>query len=256
MILKIRTKDVLEELLRHGNSPSWVISESRINQIKNVEIYQFDGKKVLKADFNLDKSSRTESGRLIVAFSDAKIEVADYKWVGQNPIKYESSSNIEVTPIHEFETKVGFYAGKFNEDDNIEECCYPGEKPDFILLGTFKNFNGKKDFVGRVITNWCDNLPTDSLIYEGKSVFDQGGIAEDEEGKDLWLNTSKDFPNLLTEIESLYDFLEIDSDEEHYNLCDEIPDEIRLYNLFEGQVINLNNVKKSNGEKLGLEIYL
>ena len=256
MILKIRTKDALEDLLRHSNSPSWVISESRINQIKNVEIHQFDGKRVLKADFDLIRSSRTDSGRLIVAFSNAIIEEVDYKWVGQNPIKYESSSNVEISPIHELQTKIGFYAGKYNASDNIEECCYPGDKPDFILLGTFKNFNGKQDFVGRVITNWCDDLPTDSLIYEGKSVFDQGGIAEDKEGNDLWLIASKDFPNLLTEIESLYDYLEIDSDEEHYNLSKEIPDELRLYNLFEGQIVNLNEVKKSNGSDLGIELYL
>jgi len=163
---------------------------------------------------------------------------------------------LKISPIHELETKIGFYAGKYNDLENIEECFYPGEKPDFILLGTFKNFNGKKDFIGRVIANGCDDLPTDSLIYEGKSVFDQGGIAEDEEGNDLWLIASKDFPNLLTEIESLYDYLEIDSDEEHYNLSKEIPDELRLYNLFEGQIVNLNEVKKSNGSDLGIELYL
>jgi hypothetical protein len=256
MILKIRTKDILEELLRQGNSPSWVISESRINQIKNVEIYQFDGKKVLKANFDLGKSSRTDSGRLIVAFSNAKIEESDYKWVGQNPIKYESSSNIEVSPIHELETKVGFYAGKYNDSENIEECCFAGDKPDFILLGTFKDFNGKKDFVGRIITNWCDKYSTDSLIFEGKSVWDHGGIAEDEKGNDLWIQVSRDFPNLFSQIESLYDLLESDEDEQHYNLSEEIPDELRLYNLFEGQIINLNEVKKSNGVDLGIELYL
>jgi len=255
MILKIRTKDALEELLRHRNSPSWVIAEYRENQIKKVEIYQFDGKKVLKADFDLIRSSRTEDNRLIVAFSNAIIEETDYKWVGQNPIKYEYLSNIEAVQ-DELDIKVGFYAGKYNDSENLEECCFAGDKPDFILLGTFKNLNGKKDFVGRVITNWCDDLPTDSLIYEGKSVFDQGGIAEDEEGNDLWLSASKDFPNLLTEIESLYDYLEIDFDEEHYNLSKEIPDELRLYNLFEGQIVNLNEVKKSNGFKLGIEVYL
>ena len=72
----------------------------------------------------------------------------------------------------------------------------------------------------------------------------------------MWLIASKDFPNLLTEIESLYDYLEIDSDEEHYNLSKEIPDELRLYNLFEGQIVNLNEVKKSNGLNLGIELYL
>ena len=41
MILKIRTKDNLEDLLRHRNSPSWVISETRVSQIEEIEIYQF-----------------------------------------------------------------------------------------------------------------------------------------------------------------------------------------------------------------------
>lgn len=152
--------------------------------------------------------------------------------------------------------KIGFYAGKVNEDDNIEECCYAGDKPDFIILGGFANNEDKKEFIGRVITNWCDKYPTDSLVYGGKNVIDQGGIAEDEEGNDLWLTVSKDFPNLLSEIETLYDFLETDSDEEHYNLSSEIPDEIRLFNLYEGNKINLQNVKKGDGSNLGIELYL
>jgi hypothetical protein len=152
--------------------------------------------------------------------------------------------------------KIGFYAGKVNEDDNIEECCYAGDKPDFIILGGFTNNDGKKEFIGRVITNWCDKYPTDSLIYGGKYVIDQGGIAEDEEGNDLWITVSKDFPNLLSEIETLYDFLETDSDEEHYNLSVEIPDEIRLFTLYEGNKIDIQNVKKGDGSNLGIELYL
>jgi len=115
MILQIRTKDNLEDLLRHGNSPSWVVSEGKINDIEKVEIYQFDGKRVLKADFDKILSSRTESGRLIVAFSKGSIEDCDHKWIGQNPIKYSrgnetihnNNSTMESNPI-----KVGFYAGK------------------------------------------------------------------------------------------------------------------------------------------------
>jgi hypothetical protein len=257
MILKIRTKDNLEELVRHRNSPSWVIAEYRVNQIKKVEIYQFNGKKVLKADFDLIRSSRTEDNRLIVAFSNAIIEEVDYKWVGQNPIKYEYLSNIDASQIHELEIKVGFYAGKVNEDDgDIDECCYAGEKPDFIVLGGFTNKNDKKVFVGRVITNWCDKYPSESLVYGDKSVWDIGGIAEDENGIDLWISTSNDFPNLFSEIEALYEYLEIDSDEEHYNLSKEIPDELRLSYLFEGETINLKNVKKGNGFKLDLELVL
>lgn len=149
--------------------------------------------------------------------------------------------------------KVGFYAGRINEDGNVDECCFSGEKPEFILIGTFDN---KKEFAGRVITNWCDKYPTDSLLFRGKSVWDQAGIAEDENGENLWAEVAKDFPNLLSEIESLYEYLESDSDEEHYNLSQEISDEIRLFCLYEGNVINLTEVKKGNGENLNLEIFI
>ncbi len=152
--------------------------------------------------------------------------------------------------------KIGFYAGKVNEDDNVEECCYAGDKPDFIILGGFTNNDGKKEFTGRVITNWCDKYPTDSLIYGDKNVIDQGGYAEDEDGNDLWVTVSNYFPNLQSEIETLYNFLVTDSDEEHYNLSTEIPDEIRLFNLYEGNKIDLQKVKKGDGSNLGIELHL
>lgn len=259
MILQIRTKDNLEDLLRHGNSPSWVVSEGKVNDIEKVEIYQFDGKRVLKANFDKFLSSRTESGRLIVAFSNGKIEECKYRWIGQNPIKYIRDNEVIYNDNSTMETnqiKVGFYAGKLNEDDNIEEYCFAGEQPDFILLGGFRDYNGKKEFVGRVITNWCDKYPTDSLLYDGKNVNDSGGFAEDEDGSNLWDIVSNEFPNLLNEINALYDYLEIDDDDEHYNLCMEIPDDIRLFNLYEGNYVNLQEVKKGNGENLGIDFYL
>lgn len=152
--------------------------------------------------------------------------------------------------------KVGFYGGKINEDGNIEECCFKGDKPEFILLGTFEMHENKKEFVGRVITNWFDKSPTDSLLFRGKSFWDLGGIAEDDKGLNLWDYVKKEYPNLLSEIESLYEFLELDSDEEHFNLSKEIPDEIRLFCLYEGSIINLTEVKKGNGENLNLEIFI
>lgn len=257
MKLQIRTKDNLEDLLRHRNSPSWVISESRIHQIEEVEIYQFDGKKVIKGTFDIDNSSRTESGRLIVAFKNAHIEDCDYKWIGQNPIKYDRTKYInDENSMDSLLGKIGFYAGRVNEDDNIEECCNAGDQPDFIILGGFQNKDNKKEFVGRIITNWCDKYPTDSLLYNGQSVIDSGGVAEDEEGNDLWEDVSNEFPNVLNEINSLYEYLEIDEDDEHYNLSSEIPDEIRLFNLYEGYYMDIQDVEKGNGEKLGIEFYL
>lgn len=257
MILRIRTKDKLEELLRHGHSPSWVISDWRLNQIESVEIYQFDGKRVLKGKFNRDNSIRTESGRLIVAFTSPVIELCDFKWIGQNPIKFENINNVneQINMISNL-GKVGFYAGKVNEDGNVEECCYAGDQPDFIIMGGFNVKDKNKEFDGRVITNWCDKYPTDSLVNGNKIVIDQGGIAEDEDGNDLWISTTNEFPNLLNEINSLYDFLEIDSDDEHYNLSAEITDDLRLFNIYEGYHMDIQNVQKGNGEKLGIDFWL
>ena len=95
MILQIRTKDNLETLLAQGNSPAWVIAEEREPEIKSVEIYQFDGKKVLKADFDAAKSTRTDTGRLVVAFTNGVIEDADHDWNGQNPVRYIQENEIE-----------------------------------------------------------------------------------------------------------------------------------------------------------------
>jgi len=97
MILQIRTKDNLEELLKQGNSPAWVIAESRVPEIQSVEIYQFDGKRVLKADFDAANSTRTESDRLVVAFKNGVIEDSDMDWNGQNPVRYQSESSLNTS---------------------------------------------------------------------------------------------------------------------------------------------------------------
>jgi hypothetical protein len=150
-------------------------------------------------------------------------------------------------------TRIGIYASKKDEYGNMVECCIKGEQPDLILIGTFDT---NSEFVGRVITNWCDKYPTDSLQFRGNAFYDQGGIAEDENGVNNWLIVEKEFPSLLKKIEALYIYLEIDGDEEHYNLGKEIPDNIRLFHLFEGRNINLINVRKSDGFNLNVEISL
>ena len=258
MILQIRTKDNLADLKRHGNSPSWVISESRINLIESVEIYQFDGKRVLKGIFNKNNSYRNADGRLVVAFSNGIIEDCDFKWIGQNPIKYNSVNTAvnKTDSINNSNFVVGFYAGKINDYENVEECCFAGEKPDFIAMGIVLKHNGENEFIGKVITNWCDKYPSDSLLYNGKSTVDMGGIAEDDNGNNLWETVQLQYPHLLPGIDELYNYLEIDADDEHYNLSAEIPDELRLFNIYEGSFIDFSSVKKGSGETLGVQFYL
>ena len=89
MILRIRTNDNLDKLLKEGKSAAWVVASEKEKEIKQVEIYQFDGKRVLKGAYDEKKSSRRkEDNRLIVAFKNGAIQTADLKWKGQNPINY------------------------------------------------------------------------------------------------------------------------------------------------------------------------
>lgn len=132
----------------------------------------------------------------------------------------------------------------------------PVGKPDFIAMGIVVKKNSVNEFIGRVITNWCDKYPTDSLLYDGKSTNDMGGIAEDVDGNNLWEIVQLQYPYLLPGIDELYNYLEIDADDEHYNLSSEIPDELRLFNIYEGSYLDFSSVKKGNGESLGVQFYL
>jgi len=88
MKLQIRTKDNLVELLKKGISHAWRVNKGRLNSITEVEIYDFRGQEKISGIFDLEHSLVLENGRVAVAFKEGKIEKANYKWVGQNPIKY------------------------------------------------------------------------------------------------------------------------------------------------------------------------
>ncbi len=93
MLLQIRTKDDLAGLLESGISHSWRISESRLDQITNVEIYNQNGSAKIVGLFDRNNSQVLETGRIAIAFKDASIMPCDLKWVGQNPVKYVSSTD-------------------------------------------------------------------------------------------------------------------------------------------------------------------
>ncbi|MGY6562891.1 MAG: hypothetical protein ACXITV_12385 [Luteibaculaceae bacterium] len=96
MVIRLRTKDQLENLLSKGQSPAWVVSKDRESKLTRVEVYQFDGKRVIKGEYSKSKSERRKSDdRLIVGFINARIESSEYKWVGQNPVKYVSDAGYE-----------------------------------------------------------------------------------------------------------------------------------------------------------------
>lgn len=252
MILRIRTKDDLSTLLRHGNSPAWNVAEWRIEKIESVEIYQFDGKKVLKGKFERDNSFRNKNGRLVVAFTNAAIEDSNFVWNGQNSIKYVSNE-YESIDDNNHSGEVGIYTGLIIDGDQVEECYSQNERPDIIVMGTFDKNSG---FVGQIQTNWCDKYPTDHLIIEGKSAIDSGGFAEDEDGVNLWNLVNDRFPLLQAKIEDYYEYFEMDEDEEHRNISQDIPEASRLSALFKGFTIDLSNIKDGSGSYLGIIINL
>jgi hypothetical protein len=141
MILQIRTKNNIDELLQNGKSPAWVISEYRLPQIIKVEIYQFDGKRVLKADFNAELSTRTENDRLVVAFSNGVIEDSNHDWDGQNPVRYKEFNTQDSTRENNklFDNWI-----PFSELQKIEEAHQSKNEllPD-ILKEIFDNYNYK-----------------------------------------------------------------------------------------------------------------
>lgn len=170
MILKIRTKDNLEELLRQGNSPSWVISEWRVNQIEDVEIYQFDGKKVLKGKFNKNNSIRTESGRLIVSFSDASIESCDYKWIGQNPIKYENNqANKNLDSMNHFDKLQNLFISNSDDlGDEVNNLINNNLQPDYDVVYS-SGFEDIFEEIEKLKSKYIDNLIFDKKLEEIKN---------------------------------------------------------------------------------------
>ena len=92
MLLQIRTKDDLVELLGAGISHAWRVAESRLDEITDVEIYNFNGSAKLVGAFNRENTKILDNGRVAVAFKDARIEQCEHKWVGQNPVKYVSDT--------------------------------------------------------------------------------------------------------------------------------------------------------------------
>jgi hypothetical protein len=99
MIIKIRTKDNLVDLLKEGISHAWRINTGRLKNITNVEIYDFSGKAKIVGTYDHKNTKILKNGRVAVAFKDARIEQADFKWIGQYPIKYEKAEQeLELMP--------------------------------------------------------------------------------------------------------------------------------------------------------------
>lgn len=106
MKIQIRTKDDLIKLMSDGISYAWRINKSRLTSITDVEIYNFSGNSKIVGKYDPDRTKVLENGRVAIAFTNAKIEPCDFKWVGQYPIKYKTVNNVELELTKDEETDI------------------------------------------------------------------------------------------------------------------------------------------------------
>jgi hypothetical protein len=88
LTVQVRTHDDLRQLLASGESPAWVISEDRRQQITHVQVVNFDGAQMIEGIFDRNGSSRRSDDRLILRFLDGRIVNCNVQFDGQNPVRY------------------------------------------------------------------------------------------------------------------------------------------------------------------------
>lgn len=99
LILRLRTKDNLLDLLQAGKSGAWKVAKEKEDRIKTVQIFNWDGTLVLEASHDEVNSFRTENQRLVVALNSADARITKHEptlqWSSQNPVSYLDVSGSE-----------------------------------------------------------------------------------------------------------------------------------------------------------------
>ena len=180
MKIQIRTKEDLAKLLNEGVSAAWRINKERLNKITDVEIYNFSGNARIVGAFDRDNTKVLDNGRVAVAFTNAEIEPCDFKWVGQNPIKYKSGNNEEVEFMEDEDDTSDVNDIDVSNQSLYEVCAnYSDKKPELATLlkevvfektiqGKNHNFN-LRDVIGQVNRTFgelcwsADNEPSDNM---------------------------------------------------------------------------------------------
>lgn len=107
LTVRVRTRDDLIQLLKEGGSCCWKVGKFREPNLDKVEVYNWDGSLVIRGEYDIITSKRTENNRLYLGFKNAKIEAVNppLKWHGQNPVNYvednpSDSKNLKVEVDH------------------------------------------------------------------------------------------------------------------------------------------------------------
>ena len=74
MIVNVRTKDDLRDLLRNRHSGNWTIGQNSERRITKVRVFNWDANQVLKGDYNPKSSSWDSNKDLIIGIIKSRIE--------------------------------------------------------------------------------------------------------------------------------------------------------------------------------------
>ncbi|MBS9395235.1 MAG: hypothetical protein HEQ29_19635 [Dolichospermum sp. LBC05a] len=88
LILQVRTKDNLLDLLAASESGDWVVAKDQTQKITHVQVVNWSGTQMIEGIFDRDNSYRTENDRLVIKFLDGHIINCSVQFKGQNPVCY------------------------------------------------------------------------------------------------------------------------------------------------------------------------
>jgi hypothetical protein len=91
LILQVRTRDNLLELLTQNQSTAWKVGKERIHHITHVQVVNFEGTQMIEGVFDRNASCYLDSpdnDRLVVKFLDGRIVNCKVEFNSENPVRY------------------------------------------------------------------------------------------------------------------------------------------------------------------------
>lgn len=233
---------------------------------------------VLNATFHNQKNNSI--GRIEISFHENGFEAKWKQGLDVGPMRGRWKGSIGDGPINvksEIQAgpkrKIAIYAGQTDEEsEETVSVSEVGDKPSIIAIGFFDtHLEGSENewygFVGYVITNTCDKVRTESVLFMDElgqtvSAHDMGGEAIADDEIDLISEFKKIYPDEWSQIEYLYSEYFYCSDEDqddetlYLTLKKDIPEDILMTSVFSGDWLDLEEVKTNNGSSVGLMIEL
>ena len=88
LILQLRTKDNLLDILAKSESAAWVVADHKIQKITHIQVVNFAGTQMIEGVFDRSNSYRRDDGRLVVKFLDGRIVNCSVQFDARNSVRY------------------------------------------------------------------------------------------------------------------------------------------------------------------------